>query len=267
MQSELNRQIILDKTKSNSLIKEVCFNEETTSTNDLARVEAEKGAQNGTLYIAERQTNGKGRFKRKWVSPNGKGIWATLLLRPKLEVRYSTGYSVLCGVAICKAIKEVTGLNTQIKWPNDIVINGKKLCGILAEMGSKNGYIDWIAIGFGVNVNISEFENSIADKATSVSIEKGEDVSRLELLAKILEQFNILFDYYEKTKSLAFISKDYALMSCVINKNVEIIEGSSSKRGFVIGFDDEGALILKTENGLERIKYGEVSIRSEGLYK
>lgn len=266
---DLNREIILNELSKDIEMLDVCYEDIIGSTNELAKNEAINGAKAWTLFLAEQQTNGKGRFKRKWVSPKGSGIWATILLRPDMDVIYSTGYSILCGVAIARAIRKVTGLKAEIKWPNDIVIDGKKVCGILAKMGNKGDHIDWIIVGFGINVNIKkqDMDESIAHKATSLAIEKGEPVKRLNLIAEVLKEFKQLFDAYENYKSLSFILDEYKLLSCIINKDVELIEGQNSKQGRVIGFGDDGSLLLKVGDSIERINYGEVSVRGEGIYK
>ncbi len=264
----LSSEIVLNSITENTLVKDVCYRDMTSSTNDLARAEAQNGAGNGVLFIADTQTSGKGRFKRAWVSPSGAGIWATILLRPDMQVSLSTGYSILCGVAVARAINNVTGLNAMIKWPNDVIVNGKKVCGILSEMNNKKDKIDWIAIGFGVNVNIDkkDISKEISHKATSLSIESGKAIPRIELLKDILNQFEALFNEYEYKKSLNFITEEYESKSCVIGKQIEIIEGEYTKKGFAVGFNDAGALMLKTDNGIEIINYGEVSVRGEGIY-
>lgn len=266
---DLNRELILNELNKDIKMADVCYEDIIGSTNELAKNEAINGAKAWTLFFAEHQTNGKGRFKRKWVSPKGSGIWATILLRPDMEVAYSTGYSILCGVAIARAIRTVTGLKAEIKWPNDIVIGGKKVCGILAEMGNKGYYIDWIIVGFGINVNIKkqEMDETIAHKATSLAIEKGKTIKRLKVLTEVIKEFNHLCDTYEKSKSLSFIIDEYKLLSCIINKDVELIEGESSKQGRVIGFGDDGSLLLKVGDNIEKINYGEVSVRGKGIYK
>lgn len=269
MINDLSNELIFEKIKNNKYINKVCYLEKTGSTNDLAKEKAENENAGGVIYIAETQTSGKGRFKRKWFSKTNTGIWATALLRPDMEVRLATGYSILCAISIARAINKNTGINAKIKWPNDVIIEGKKVCGILAEMSSKNNKIDWIAIGFGINVNISksDFDTEILEKATSLSIEKDQYISRLTLLDSVISEFEELITKYEKEKSLSFILKEYEALSAVYNKKVELIEGDLSKFGVVKGFAEDGSLLLETENGAEKIGYGEVSLRSSQIYK
>lgn len=269
MINDLSNELIFEKIKNNKYINKVCYLEQTGSTNDLAKEKAENENAGGVIYIVETQTSGKGRFKRKWFSKTNTGIWATALLRPDMEVRLATGYSILCAISIARAINKNTGTNAKIKWPNDVIIEGKKVCGILAEMSSKNNKIDWIAIGFGINVNISknDFDPEILEKATSLSIEKGQYISRLTLLDSVITEFEELITKYEREKSLSFALKEYEALSAVYNKKVELIEGDLSKFGVVKGFAEDGSLLLETENGIEKIGYGEVSLRSSQIYK
>lgn len=269
MLNDLSNELIFEKIKENKIINKVCYLEQIGSTNDLAKEKAENENASGIVYISETQTNGKGRFKRKWYSKIGSGIWASVLIRPDIEIRYATGYSILCAVAVARAINKITGLNSKIKWPNDVIIGGKKVCGILAEMSGKNNKIDWIVIGFGINVNISksDLDPVILEKATSISIEKGEDISRLLLLEGVINEFEELFLKYKEEKSLLFILKEYEALSAVYNKKVELIEGDLSEFGVVKGFAEDGSLLLETENGIEKIGYGEVSLRSPEIYR
>ncbi len=143
----------------------ICF-EETDSTNNRAKNGGEMGEEHGTLYVADRQTAGKGRRGRVWESPAGTSIYMTILLRPGLRPEKAPQMTLLMGIAVAEGIREVTGAKCKIKWPNDIVLNGKKICGILTEMSAEFTYINYVVIGAGINVNQEEFSDEIRDSAT-----------------------------------------------------------------------------------------------------
>jgi len=170
--------------------REIISYTQTSSTNDVALDLAAKGMQEGTLIIAESQTRGRGRMERNWVSPMGTSILASLILRPSIAVHEAQSITLVAAAAVAQAIRKMTNLPALIKLPNDVIINGKKVSGILTEMRTEKGMISFLVVGIGVNVNIprNQFPAEIIDTATSLSIELGRNVSRISLLQEILRQ-------------------------------------------------------------------------------
>ena len=158
--------------------KTVHFAKETDSTNSWIKRLAKDGAEHGTLAVAEFQSAGRGRFDRRWEAPEGSSIMMTLLLRPEFSPQYASMLTLVMGMAVAQAAEEL-GFNVSIKWPNDIVINGKKLCGILTEMSTEDNQIRYVVVGIGINVNIREFPEEISSTATSLLLESGHSVLSL----------------------------------------------------------------------------------------
>ncbi|HEV8573976.1 MAG TPA: biotin--[acetyl-CoA-carboxylase] ligase, partial [Dehalococcoidia bacterium] len=168
----------------------------TGSTMDVARAEAEAGAPHGTAVLAEEQTKGRGRFDRVWVSPAGKNLYLTLIMRPSLERLRSL--SIVSSLAVALAVEDVTDLTPRIKWPNDVLINGRKLCGILVESETSGSSVEYALVGPGINVNFDVSQApEIAQIATSVKLEIGRETSREDLLAALLNRFEQLYDAAE----------------------------------------------------------------------
>ena len=159
------------------------YYETIDSTNLEIRRLAEEGAPHGTTAVAEEQTSGKGRRGRSWLGKAGCGIWMSFLLRPQIAVENSSMLTLITALAVEKAVGEETGLQCQIKWPNDIIVNGKKLCGILTELSAQMDELNYVVVGIGINANMQEFPDDLRDKATSLRIETGETVKRASLAA------------------------------------------------------------------------------------
>ena len=205
----LNKYEIASRMQTKWAGKEVVFFEETESTNAEARVLAEKGYGHGTLVTAGHQTGGKGRRGRNWYSPKGSSIAMSLILKPELEAEYASMLTLIQAMAVAKAIEEICGLEAQIKWPNDILINEKKVCGILTEMNLEMMEISSIIIGTGINVNQEEFPEEISGVATSLKIEKKRTQSRADLIEHICELFEEYFGKFMECKDLSGILEEY----------------------------------------------------------
>lgn len=230
------------------------FNQ-TESTNDIATELASKGVREGTLVVAEYQKKGKGRRERRWICPMGTGILVSLILRPNIEIKKAGILTLLSAISVAKAIHNFTNLQTSIKWPNDVVINGKKVCGILAEMRLDKEKINFIVIGIGINVNIheSQMPKEIEEVATSLSIELGHDVSRILLLQEVLRQLENRYVKLKEGNFEKFID-EWRSLSNTLGHNVEINLQDKVFRGHVFDIDEDGALVVELNNGaIQRI--------------
>jgi BirA family biotin operon repressor/biotin-[acetyl-CoA-carboxylase] ligase len=236
--------------------------EQTTSTNDVVEKLARDGVKEGVVVFAESQTRGRGRLGRKWISPAHKGLWFSILLRPDLRPQETTQLTVASATALRRAIQSETGLKPEIKWPNDILIGGKKVAGILTELSAELDKVRYVILGIGIDVNLDagEFPADLKKTATSLKIETGETVSRAELAVAILRELDK--DYSRICGHFFVDVADEWEKSCMtIGKNVSVQIGERKIRGRAESLDDDGALLLRTEHGhLERITGGDVSL-------
>ena len=245
--------------------REVVFFEETGSTNEEAKVLAEKGLPHGTLVVADSQTLGKGRRGRSWHTPKGTSIAMSLILKPKFKPEYASMLTLLQAMAVAKAIEEVCDLKAQIKWPNDVLVNEKKVCGILTEMHLEKTAISSVIIGTGINVNQESFPDEISHIATSLKIEKNVSQSREVLLERICELFEVYFDRFMETKDLSGILEEYNTHLISKGRIVKVLDPKGEFEGEALGINSFGELLVKKET-LEVINIysGEVSVR--GIY-
>ncbi len=237
--------------------------EETDSTNEEAKRQGAAGASDGTLCLAERQTGGKGRLGRSWSSPPGAGVWMSLLLRPQLAPQEATLLTLIAGLSVCRAIRRLTGCGAMIKWPNDIVIGRKKVCGILTELAADMEQIHYVVVGIGVNANLSEFEGELKKKATSLLLETGEKIDRAALIWAVLEEFEACYDRFVTDLTADFITP-YEELCVSLNRQVSVIRGGREITGQSIGLSKEGELLIQTDGGIVEIGSGEVTV--QGIY-
>lgn len=237
--------------------------EQTTSTNDVIEKLARDGVKEGVVVFAEAQTKGRGRLGRKWISPAHKGLWFSILLRPDLRPQETTQLTVASATALRRAIQSETGLKPEIKWPNDILIGGKKVAGILTELSAELDKVRYIILGIGIDVNLDtgEFPAELKKIATSLKIEAGETISRAELATAILRELD--FDYARLgAGKFPDIADEWESGCATIGKNVTVHIGDRKIRGRAESLDDDGALLLRTEHGhLERITGGDVTLK------
>jgi BirA family biotin operon repressor/biotin-[acetyl-CoA-carboxylase] ligase len=250
----------LGKTKV--IGRDIRIFQETTSTNDIVEKLARDGVKEGVVVFAESQTKGRGRLGRKWISPERKGLWFSILLRPNLRPQEATQLTVASATALRRAIESETGLKPEIKWPNDILIGGKKVAGILTELSAELDKVRYVILGIGIDVNLDagEFPADLKKTATSLKIETGETVSRAELAVTILRELD--FDYARISGGKFTAVADEWESNCVtIGRNVTVQIGDRKIRGRAESLDDDGALLLRTEHGhLERIIGGDVTL-------
>ena len=242
---------------------EIYYYTEIGSTNDEAKKRAVSGCPEGTLVITETQLGGRGRLARGWFSPVGKGIWFSVVLRPPFPPQEAPKCTLMAAVALNRAIREVTGIPCGIKWPNDILCNGKKIVGILTEMSAEMDAINHIVIGIGINVNIeaNEIPPELKEIATSVLMETGVAVSRIDLFIKVLERLEELY-LLVKTDGFAAVLSAWRQESITLGRMVNVIAPDKSFAGKAVDIDGDGALLVQTDQGMERVLAGDVSIRA-----
>ncbi len=241
------------------------FFEETDSTNNAIRRMAENGAPEGTLAVAEIQTAGKGRRGRSWNSPKGSGIWHSFLLRPEFAPDRASMLTLLAAMAVLRSIKEVTGLDGMIKWPNDIVVNGKKVCGILTEMSTEEDTIRYVVVGIGINANTPDFPEEIRPTATSLMLELKTPVCRAKLINGIMCAFEEYYTVFCETKDMSRLKALYNQNLVNAGRSVKVLAFAGDYIGISHGINDEGELIVELPDGtIREVNSGEVSVR--GIY-
>lgn len=228
----------------------VHFEETVSSTQKIAQTLANEGAVEGTIVVAEKQTKGRGRMARNWYSPSGTGIWMSLIIRPNLPVQATPQLTLLTAVAIVQALEEVTPLKPDIKWPNDILINGKKLVGILTELQAEADQVHSIIIGIGINVNqaLIDFPEELHPIATSIHLETGELWDRARLIQEILFKFETLYSIYlsQGFRPIKLLWEGYAIS---LHKPIRAKTINGSVEGKAVGIDDAGVLLIETSDG------------------
>jgi len=231
------------------------------STNEVARRLAEAQAPEGTIIIAERQTRGRGRLGRTWHSPSGQGLYFSLILRPKLDFSRLPALSMVAALSICRAI-ESYGLKAEIKWPNDCLLDGKKVAGILVELSAELDQVSYAIMGVGINVNhrSDDFPSSLRSAATSLYKVSGNKINRAELLRKFLADFEKGYHTFQRY-GFRLIAPEIIKRSAVINKKVTLTIGRKKLIGTALGFDANGALRVKDKDGVRVFSAGEVSLR------
>ena len=243
--------------------RSVCYEDCVDSTNTVAKQLANSGCDNGLLVVAEEQGAGKGRLSRGWISPHAKGIWFSIVLKPPFLPQEASKCTLLAAVAVVKAVNSIPGVEAAIKWPNDILLNGRKLVGILTEMNAEFGHINYVVIGTGINTNASpeDYPDEVKEIAISVADVATEEFTRVGLLAAILKNME---DLYEKALAEGFVPilEEWRQYSCTLGQEVKVIAPGTTYFGMALDIDEEGLLIVKKTDGqLEKVVAGDVSIR------
>ena len=238
--------------------------EEIDSTNTQARRLSLEGAEQGLVVTAEKQSAGKGRRGRTWESPAGENLYFSILLRPELKPEKAPMLTLIMAYSVAKVFVAV-GLPVQIKWPNDLVLSKKKVCGILTEMHLKESQVEDVVIGVGINVNTTKFPEELQDKATSIYLKTGKQMERDELLQKVLAEFQEQYEAFLEVQDLSVIKDSYNQMLINRNQEVLVLEPSGEYKAEALGITETGELLVKKANGeIESVYAGEVSVR--GLY-
>lgn len=236
----------------------------TDSTNIQAKRLAEDGWAHGTLVVAGCQEAGRGRRGRSWVSKKQEGIFMTILLRPDLKPEEASMLTLVAAMAVMGAIQKTLGLPAKIKWPNDIILNGKKICGILTEMSAEIEIIHYVVIGIGINVSNRQFEGELKDTATSIFLESGRQIHRARLIEAVWEEFEGCYDSFCRRKDLSELKEKYNRHLVNLNQQVRVLDPKEPFEGVARGIMPTGELIVETKEGRKFISSGEVSVR--GMY-
>ena len=234
------------------------------STNLKAKELAAAGAEHGTLVTADTQYAGIGRRGRSWSSEKDAGIYMSMLLRPEIETDKASMLTLVAALAVETAIAESFNCQPMIKWPNDIVLNKKKICGILTEMALKGTEIDYVVVGIGINANNKDFPEEIKNTASSLSLELNSEINREMLITKVWKQFAVYYELFLQTGDLSLIKEEYE--KALVNKEetVKVLDPLGEYTGIAKGITNTGELIVDTESGITFVSGGEVSVR--GIY-
>ncbi|MCX5681938.1 MAG: biotin--[acetyl-CoA-carboxylase] ligase [Candidatus Omnitrophica bacterium] len=226
--------------------KEIIYFESIDSTMDLASKFASEGAQEGTIICAEQQIKGRGRLGRNWVSPKGKGIYFSVILRPRISLSFASQLTLVFAVALCQAIRVSTGMKAVIKWPNDILVNRKKAVGILTELNAEMDRINFVILGVGVNVS-GKLPPSLS-QATCLEKETDQKISRVELFKEILRQMEKYYELFHQ-KGFAPIADTWRSLSATLNTKVKVLELNKITQGTAVDIDAQGALLIRERSG------------------
>jgi BirA family biotin operon repressor/biotin-[acetyl-CoA-carboxylase] ligase len=255
--NELAPELVTDNLNTCLIGREVFYYPVVTSTMDTARQHIKQGAGVGTVIIADEQTAGRGRLNRTWISPPGDNIFFSVILRPEVEYIYSL--IMLASVTAARSIEKVTELKTQIKWPNDILIKGRKTCGMLLEVNVKGNRVEYAIIGIGINVNMdySDFSETLPE-ATSLFHEKGNRVSRLALMRQLLIEMDSI---YQGMKSGVSIYEEWRNRLITLGKKIQVKWGDTVQEGIAEDVAHDGALLLRNTDGdLVRVVAGDATL-------
>lgn len=261
MSAKINVNKLAEELHTKHLGKSIIFSSAVGSTNDLAKELAILGAQDGTVVIAETQTHGRGRLNRKWVSPRG-GLWLSLVLRPKLKPAEASRLVFVCGLAVAETLHQLYDLRVETKWPNDVLANGKKVCGILAEMNTKGEKLNYVILGIGINANfkVEILPEQLLENATSLKTELRTRISLEQLLKTLLEK---LENAYALLMNQGFdpILKEWKKYASFLGSQVEVTTTTEKWKGTAFDVDNDGSLMLKLrDETTRRVMAGDIQI-------
>jgi BirA family biotin operon repressor/biotin-[acetyl-CoA-carboxylase] ligase len=243
--------------------KKLFYFKDTPSTNDIAKELASTGAEAGTVVISEKQSNGRGRLSRRWISPEG-GLWFSIILKPRIKPNELFKLTFLTAVVVVRTLRKQFKLNAQIKWPNDVLINGKKVCGILSELITNlSSLISSVIVGIGINANIdlNILPNHLRSAVTSLHSELNKEIDREAFLCALLLEFE---NYYHLLidRGFASILGEWKEFNCILNAYVEIVSLDRTIKGQAVDIAKDGALLIKLENGsVQRVVAGDVKLK------
>jgi BirA family biotin operon repressor/biotin-[acetyl-CoA-carboxylase] ligase len=243
--------------------KHIVFLREIGSTNDYAKELASYGAEEGTVVIAETQTKGRGRLERKWISPKG-GLYMSLVLRPSRRANETVKLIFVAGLAVAEILKDVYGLGVETKWPNDVLVKGKKICGILCEMNATGEKVNFAVVGIGVNANFNvkkTLPTELAGTATSIEDQLGRQIRLEELFKTLNERLERVYLSFLK-EGFAVVIDEWKRYAAFLGKQVEVTSGADRFSGIAVNVDSDGSLILRQGDNLVRIVSGDLSLTS-----
>lgn len=249
------------RLKTARIGSEILVFEETASTNDVVEHLAKSGAREGLVVFAESQTRGRGRRGRLWSSPRGKGLWFSVLLRPTLPPSAASRITVAASVAVARAIRQNCGVDARIKWPNDVMVNGKKLAGILTELRAEADEILLAILGIGIDVNCQreDFPGDVANIATSLELETGNAQDRVALAVQVLTALDEC--YHAALTNFETVADEWAKICTTLGRQITVTMGQRRIEGFAQALDGDGALLLRRDSGqVERILGGDVIV-------
>ena len=244
--------------------KIICYKQLDSTNTEIARL-AMQGAEHGTVVVAESQTAGKGRKGRSWESPARENIYMSILLRPDCVPNKAPMLTLVMAYSVAQVIQELGFSEVQIKWPNDLVLSGKKVCGILTEMQLMGSEIDYVVVGVGIYVNTRNFSAGLGDKATSLFLESGSKFERETIVENIVDNFEHAYRQFCNAQDLSFLQETYNSMLVNAGKEVRVLEPGNEYTAYAQGINSKGELMVRMLNGEEKAIYaGEVSVR--GVY-
>jgi BirA family biotin operon repressor/biotin-[acetyl-CoA-carboxylase] ligase len=241
---------------------------ELTSTNDVAKELALRGAKEGTVVLAETQISGRGRLERKWISPEG-GLWFSIVLRPTISSRDAPKLTLMASVAVARTINKLSAVGAEIKWPNDVLINQKKVCGILTEAELKDETLDFVVIGIGINADfdLNALPRYIKDYSTTLREESGEEIDRETLLCTLLEKTESYYALFKERKFYAIL-KEWRSLTSFLGSYVKIVSGEEKIEGMALNIDEDGALMLRqSDKTLRKVTVGDLTVIGEDYPK
>jgi BirA family biotin operon repressor/biotin-[acetyl-CoA-carboxylase] ligase len=256
---ELSEALTRLRPRRGAFGQKVFWYPEITSTNDVAARLAESGASEGTVVAADAQTAGRGRHGRVWVSPPAAGLYVSIVLRPSPLV--SPLLTMAAGVAVAEGIEAATGLSVQVKWPNDVYVTERKLAGILSEAGSSSGGVDYVVVGCGINITPAAYPPDVAARATSIELELGRPVDRGLVLAESLAALAARYEDVRAGRGVNVLEAWRRRASLTFGRPIEWDAAGAARRGVAENVDETGALLVRTERGLERVISGEIRWR------
>jgi len=262
MSAKLNVNKLQDGLCTRRFGRSILFSREVDSTNKWAKELAVYGAAEGTVVVAETQTKGRGRLDREWISPTG-GLWFSIILRPKLRPTEAVKLTFVAGLAVAKVLREMFDLNTETKWPNDVLVNGRKICGVLIEMSTTGETVNFVVVGVGVNANFdveNVFPEQLKKVATSLEKELGRKVKLEKLFRALLERLESLYELFVK-EGFNPILEEWKTYAGFLGCKVEVTGPTGKMSGLALDVDYEGALVLRLEDGtVRRVFVGDVSV-------
>lgn len=257
----INEREIADGLDTRLLGKYIVYMDEVDSTSEEAK--RQKDMPDGTLFVAEVQSAGKGRRGRKWTSARGDGIFMSLLLKPEIDMRDISQVTLAVGIGVCRALRECAGIEAQIKWPNDIVCQGKKICGILTEMTAEIDRVEYLVCGIGINVNQKSFGSELSKKASSLCILAEHKFERTPIIQSALRHIEDAYMMFLKS-GFSTLQDDYRALCVTLGREVRVIRGGEGQTAFARDVNERGELLVERDGREFAVSSGEVSVR--GIY-